>query len=152
VPVVKRVYSPDRQRYSRRYDPPDIQLHHSFTIGESSSDESSEYGKVSRKIQRELNLARHASESIQHSHDELFDELEVFQDKLLRHLRRNEGEREFIIESRNAMNDFQHCLECVGEVARETKRSGRETPDTLEQVEHALEDAWGDFDNARGSC
>lgn len=96
-------------------------------------------------------MARMASQSIQHSYDALFDELGIFQEKLLRHSRRKDCEREFISESRNAMNDFQHTLERVRQNARVTASSGRETPDSLDQVEHQLEEAWGDFDTVRGT-
>ena len=149
---VKGIYSPERQRHSRRYEAPsEVQRRNSLFDDRDDLSELSEYGLRSREIQKELNLARMASEAIRNSHDELFDELGVFQDKLFRHSRRKDCEREFISESRRAMGEFQHRLERVRESARATARSGRETPDTLDQVEHALQEAWTDFDTVRGT-
>jgi hypothetical protein len=115
----------------------------------SRNEDESEYGAISREIQNELILAKRASDNIRDVNDELFEELEIFQEKLLRHSKRTDCEREFISESKNATNDFQQHLERVPKQVYQTRRRGRETPDTLEQAEHARDDAWGDFDTVR---
>jgi hypothetical protein len=146
IRAVKRVYSPERARHKIIHDDSeDI-----YASGSRSrSEDESEYGAISREIQNELIRAKRSSDNIRDVNDELFEELEIFQEKLLRHSKRKDCEREFISESKNAMNDFQQRLERVRKQAYQTRRSGRETPDTLEQVEHALDDAWGDFDTVR---
>jgi DNA replication initiation complex subunit (GINS family) len=72
--------------------------------------------------------AKRSSDNIRDVNDELFEELEIFQEKLLRHSKRKDCEREFISESKNAMNDFQQRLERVPKQAYQTRRRGRETP------------------------
>ena len=84
---------------SREYILPNVQGTESFTTtarmtieygSRSRSEDESEYGAISREIQNELSMAKRASDNIRDVNDELFDELEVFQEKLLRHSKRQD--------------------------------------------------------------
>jgi len=82
-------------------------------VRDPGSEDEPEYGAISREIQNELILAKRASDNIRDVNDELFEKLEIVHEKLLRHSKRKDYEREFISESKNGTNDFQQRLDRV---------------------------------------
>jgi len=110
IRAVERVYSPEHARHRIIYDDSE-DIHASSST--SRSEDESEYGAISREIQNELILAKRASDNIRDVNDELFEKLEIVHEKLLRHSKRKDYEREFISESKNGTNDFQQRLDRV---------------------------------------
>lgn len=125
IEVVKRIYSPERRK-------------------DRNLIEGDDYAEKAKQVREQLEIARQASQTIQLSHEYLTDELYMFQDKLHRHSMRRDGERVLMTESRGVLGDFHDRLVQVRKSA-----DGRHSPDTLDNVERALEEAWGDFDNVR---
>jgi chromosome segregation ATPase len=124
--VVRRIYSPKHQRERLFVDGDD-------------------YAEKSRVVRKQLNLARRTCQSINDSHESLFEELQEFKRKLSRHSVRKDDERAFVSESRGALKDFHNRLEHI----RKMRASGRDSPDTVDAVERALEEAWEEFDSVR---